>query len=95
MIPAKNALHSSRIGVATTLAAEGEVLQRMIHRYGRWKYSKSSKAHTRKNPEDAAIYLVHYQIRAKQSRRSQARVPYGANHRSIYPTSGLGYVDGC
>ena len=37
------ALHSLRIGVVTTLAAGGEVPQRVIQREGRWKSSESSK----------------------------------------------------
>ena len=40
---------------ATTLAARGEVPQRVIQREGRWKSPESSKVYTRNNPEDASI----------------------------------------
>ena len=53
--PSEVALHSLRIGAATTLATGGEVPQRVIQREGRWKSPKSSKMHTRNNPEDAGI----------------------------------------
>ena len=44
-----------RIGAATTLAAGGEVSQRVIQTEGRWKSSESYKVYTRNNPEDAGI----------------------------------------
>ena len=53
--PSEVALHSSRIGEPTMLAAVGEVPQRMIQIYGRWKSLESSKDHTRNNPEDAVM----------------------------------------
>lgn len=53
--PSEVALHSLRVGVATTLAAGGEVPQRVIQREGRWKSPESSKVYTRNNPEDADI----------------------------------------
>ena len=53
--PSEVGLHSLRIGAATTLAAGGEVSQRVIQREGRWKSSESSKVYTRYNPEDAGI----------------------------------------
>ena len=49
--PSEVGLNSLRIGVATTLAAGGDVIQRE----GRWKSSESSKVYTRNNPEDAGI----------------------------------------
>ena len=53
--PSKVALHSSRIGAFTTLAAVGEVAQRMIPMQGRWKSSKSFEERTRSNLEDAGM----------------------------------------
>ena len=53
--PSEVGLHSLRIGAATTLAADGDVSQRVIQREGRWKSSESSKVYTRYNPEDAGI----------------------------------------
>ena len=53
--PSEVGLHSLRIGAATTLAAGGDVSQRVIQREGRWKSSESSKVYTRNNPEDAGI----------------------------------------
>ena len=53
--PSEVGLHALRIGAATTLAAWGEVSQRVIQRKGRWKSSESSKLYTRNNPEDAGI----------------------------------------
>ena len=53
--PSEVGLHSLRIGAATTLAAGGNVSQRVIQREGRWKSSESSKVYTRNNPEDAGI----------------------------------------
>ena len=53
-------LHSLRIGAATTLAAGGDVSQRLIQREGRWKSSESSKVYTRNSPEDAGIVSVSY-----------------------------------
>ena len=47
--------HSLRISAATTLAAGGDVSQRVIQKEGRWKSSESSKVDTRNNPEDAGI----------------------------------------
>ena len=47
--------HSLRISAATTLAAGGEVSQRVIQREGRWTSSESCKVYTRNNPEDAGI----------------------------------------
>ena len=53
--PSEVGLHSLRIGAATTLAAGGDVSQRVIQREGRWKSSESSKVYTSDNPEDAGI----------------------------------------
>ena len=53
--PSELGLHSLRIGAATTLAAGGDVSQRLIQREGRWKSSESFKVYTRNNPEDAGI----------------------------------------
>ena len=53
--PSEVALHSSRIGAATTLAAAGEVPQRMTQTQDRWKSSECCKEHTRNNPEDAGM----------------------------------------
>ena len=53
--PSEVGLHSLRIGAATTLAAGGEVSQRVIQREGRWNSSESSKLYTRNNPEGAGI----------------------------------------
>ena len=53
--PSEVGLHSLRIGAATTLAAGGDVSQRMIQREGRWKSSESSKVYARNNREDAGI----------------------------------------
>ena len=52
--PSEVGLHSLRIGAATTLAAGGEVPQRVIQREGRWKSPESSEMYTR-NTEDASI----------------------------------------
>ena len=46
------ALHSLRIGGATTLAAGGDISERVIQREGRWK-SDAYKAYTRNNIEDS------------------------------------------
>ena len=54
MILAKSG-SSLRIGAATTLAAGGEVSQRVIQREDRWKSSESSKVYTRNKPEDAGF----------------------------------------
>ena len=43
--PIEVRLHSLRIGAATTLAAGGDVSQRVILREGRWKSSESSKVY--------------------------------------------------
>ena len=43
-------LHSLRIGVATTLAAGGEIAERDIQREGRWR-SNAYKVYTRNNIE--------------------------------------------
>jgi len=48
--PSEVGLHSLRIGATTTLAAGGEVPQRVIQREGRWKSPESSKTYTRNNP---------------------------------------------
>ena len=53
--PSEVAFHSLRIGAATTLAAGGEVPQRVTQREGRWKSPESSNVYTRNNPEDASI----------------------------------------
>ena len=53
--PSEVGRHSLRIGAATTLAAGGDVSQRVIQREGRWTSSESSKVYTRNNPEDAGI----------------------------------------
>ena len=53
--PSEVGLHWLRIGAVTTLAAGGEVSQRVIQRKGRWKSSESTKVYTRDNPEDAGI----------------------------------------
>ena len=53
--PSEVGLRSLRIGATTTLAAGGDVSQRVIQREGRWKSSESSKVYTRNNPEDAGI----------------------------------------
>ena len=53
--PREVGLHSLRIGVATTLAAGGDVSQRVIQREGRRKSWESSKVYTRNNPDDAGI----------------------------------------
>ena len=50
--PDEFALHSLRIGGATTLAAGGDVSERVIQREGRWR-SDAYKAYTRNNIEDA------------------------------------------
>ena len=46
------ALHSLRIGGATTLAAGGDISERVIQREGRWR-SDAFKAYTRNYTEDA------------------------------------------
>ena len=83
-----------RIGAATTLAAWGEVSQRVIQRKGRWKSSESSKLYTRNNPEDAGIVSRKLAETGKKNKGSQAKVLYGAEHRSIDATSELGVVNG-
>ena len=45
--PSEVAFHSLRIGAATTLAAGGEVSQRVTQREGRWKSPESSNVYTR------------------------------------------------
>ena len=50
--PDKFALHSSRIGGATTLVAGGDIWERVIQREGRWR-SDAYKAYSRNNIEDA------------------------------------------
>ena len=57
--PSEIGLHSLRIGAATTLAAGGEVPQRVIQREGRWKSSESSKVYTRAMTQRTGVlYLV-------------------------------------
>ena len=57
--PSEVGLHSLRIGAATTLAAGGEVPQRVIQREGRWKSSESSKVYTRAMTQRTGVlYLV-------------------------------------
>ena len=53
--PSEVGFQSLRIGAATTLAAGGEVSERVIQREGRWKSSEPSMVNTRNNPEDASI----------------------------------------
>ena len=53
--PSEISLDPLRISAATTLAAGGEVSQKVIQREGRWKSSESSKVYTSNNPEDAGI----------------------------------------
>ena len=55
MFPSEVGLHSLRIGATTTLAAGGEVPQRVIQREGRWKSSESSKTYSHNHPEDAGM----------------------------------------
>ena len=50
--PKEYALHSLRIGSASTLAAGGDVSERVIQREGRWK-SDAYKVYTRNNADDA------------------------------------------
>ena len=50
--PKEYALHSLRIGSASTLAAGGDVSERVIKREGRWK-SDAYKVYTRNNADDA------------------------------------------
>ena len=52
--PSEISLDPLRISAATTLAAGGEVSQKVIQREGRWKSSESSKLYTR-NTEDVSI----------------------------------------
>ena len=49
--PDEFALHSLRIGGATTLAAGGDISERVIQREGRWK-SDAYKAYKRNNIDD-------------------------------------------
>ena len=50
--PEEYALHSLRIGIASTLAAGGDVSGRVIQLEGRWK-SDACKEYTRNNADDA------------------------------------------
>ena len=50
--PDEFALHSLRIGGATTLAAGGNISERVIQREGKWR-PDAYKVHTRKNMKDA------------------------------------------
>ena len=52
--PSKVDLHSSLIGAVTTLAARGEVPQRVVQREATWKSPESSKVYTRNNPEGSS-----------------------------------------
>ena len=74
--PSEVGPHSLRIGGATTLAAGGEVSQRVIQREGRWKSSEFSKVYTRNNPEDAGIvsrYCISLTSRDWEDRAKAAR----------------------
>ena len=92
MILAKSG-SSLRIGAATTLAPGGDVSQRVIQREGRWKSSESSKVYTRNNPEDAGIVSRKLAETGKIGKGSQAKVLYGAEHRSIDAISELVFYD--
>ena len=50
--PDEFALHSLRIGAATTLAAGGDIAERVIQREGRWR-SDAYKMYTRNNIKDS------------------------------------------
>ena len=52
--PEEYALHSLRIGGASTLAAGGEVLEHVIQREGRWK-SQAYKTYTVNNTVDSRL----------------------------------------
>ena len=78
-------LHLLRVGAVTTLAARGEVSQRVIQRGGRWKSSEFSKVYTHNNPEDAGMVSrkLAETVQDRRSNGSQAKVLYGAEHRVV------------
>ena len=52
--PKEFGLHSLRIGGATTMAAGGEISDRVVRREGRWKQDSGTlKKYTRSNLQDA------------------------------------------
>ena len=71
--PSEVGLHLLSIGAVTTLAAGGDVSQRVIQREGRWKPSESSKVYTRNNPEDAGIVSRKLAETGKMGQRQPGR----------------------
>ena len=67
--PREVALHSLRIGGATTLAAGGDVPQRVIQRESRWEPSETPLVYTRNNREDAGIVHRKLAETGKQEQR--------------------------
>ena len=92
--PSEVGLHLLSIGAVTTLAAGGDVSQRVIQREGRWKPSESSKVYTHNNPEDAGIVSRKLAETGKMGQRQPGRGTVWAEHRSIDATSELGVVNG-
>ena len=89
--PDEFALHSLRIGGATTLAAGVDISERLVQRKGRWRFD-AYKAYTRNNIDDSRRVSCKLVVASEwRERQPGEETVWGKKWSLVYDNSSLTY----